>query len=64
MENKIAVTEWEHPDWDMRLVLPDDGSRGKPADFIYDDQDAAKLKAVFHEPMTDDELNKLPDWEG
>lgn len=60
----ISVTEWSHADWDMTLVLPDDGSRGKPEDFLNEDQDASLLKQEFHPQMSEQDLDDLPEWDG
>lgn len=64
MKNTISCTEYEHPKWDMRLILPNDGSRGTPKDFLGADEDAAQLKEVFYPEMTLDELDALPEWNG
>lgn len=60
----LAVTEWEHPDWDMKIILPDDESRGKPEDYLTDGQDAARLKPLSHYELSTDQLDKLPEWDG
>jgi len=60
----LAVTEWEHPHWDQRLVLPDDGSRGTTADYLGADEDAGQLNAYARYEMTPAELDELDEWNG
>jgi hypothetical protein len=58
----IPVTKWEHPHWDMKLILPNDGSRGKPEDYLGSDDDATQLKAKEHDWMSAGELDALPEF--
>ena len=60
----FATSEWDHPEWDMTLILPDDGSRGVPKDYLGEGQDPALLTSVSAGEWSEAKLDDLPEWDG